>query len=91
MASSIAYMQSVFSPKPINETIPSLSSGGKLLGKKLSSQCTKTQKSGERKPLTVVAAFGDVSPEGTTYLIAGAAAVALLGTAFPILFSRKDL
>jgi hypothetical protein len=34
---------------------------------------------------------GDVSADGTTYLIAGAAAVALLGTAFPILFSRKDL
>ncbi|KAL0333262.1 UNVERIFIED_CONTAM: Thaumatin-like protein [Sesamum angustifolium] len=41
--------------------------------------------------LTVVAAAGDVSAEGTTYLIAGAAAVALLGTAFPVLFSRKDL
>ncbi|KAG2690608.1 hypothetical protein I3760_09G194800 [Carya illinoinensis] len=40
---------------------------------------------------TVVAAVGDVSADGTTYLIAGAVAVALLGTAFPILFSRKDL
>ncbi|XP_078446447.1 uncharacterized protein LOC144715416 [Wolffia australiana] len=39
----------------------------------------------------VVAAVGDVSAEGTTYLIAGAIAVALVGTAFPILFSRKDL
>ncbi|KAL2481564.1 hypothetical protein Adt_34530 [Abeliophyllum distichum] len=47
-------------------------------------------KNKERRPLTVVAAVGDVSAEGTTYLIAGAAAVALLGTAFPILFSRKD-
>ncbi|KAL4557985.1 hypothetical protein LXL04_036181 [Taraxacum kok-saghyz] len=44
----------------------------------------------KRGSLTVVAAVGDVSSEGTTYLIAGAAAVALLGTAFPILFSRKD-
>ncbi|CAA0829811.1 Unknown protein [Striga hermonthica] len=44
-----------------------------------------------KRPLTVVAAAGDVSAAGTTYLIAGAAAVALLGTAFPILFSRKDL
>ncbi|KAL5549863.1 hypothetical protein UlMin_000039 [Ulmus minor] len=43
-----------------------------------------------KRPSTVVAAVGDVSSEGTTYLIAGAAAVALLGTAFPILFSRKD-
>jgi hypothetical protein len=44
-----------------------------------------------RRSSTVVAAVGDVSPDGTNYLIAGAAAVALLGTAFPILFSRKDL
>ena len=43
------------------------------------------------RSLTVVAAVGDVSSEGTTYLIAGAAAVALIGTAFPIFFSRKDL
>ncbi|CAA6656800.1 unnamed protein product [Spirodela intermedia] len=35
----------------------------------------------------VVAAVGDVSAEGTTYLVAGAIAVALVGTAFPILFS----
>ncbi|KAE8717322.1 putative Transmembrane amino acid transporter family protein [Hibiscus syriacus] len=39
---------------------------------------------------TVIAAVGDVSADGTTYLIAGAAVVALVGTAFPILFSRKD-
>ncbi|KAI3677951.1 hypothetical protein L6452_37225 [Arctium lappa] len=44
----------------------------------------------KRGSLTVVAAVGDVSSDGTTYLIAGAAAIALLGTAFPILFSRKD-
>lgn len=44
----------------------------------------------KKKSFTVVAAVGDVSSEGTTYLIAGAAAVALLGTAFPILFSRRD-
>ncbi|KAG8066920.1 hypothetical protein GUJ93_ZPchr0005g14486 [Zizania palustris] len=37
-----------------------------------------------------VAAVGDVAAEGNTYLIAGAVAVALVGTAFPILFSRKD-
>jgi hypothetical protein len=40
--------------------------------------------------LVAVAAVGDVSAEGSTYLIAGAVAVALVGTAFPILFSRKD-
>eukprot|EP00250_Pteridium_aquilinum_P017534 c23678_g1_i1 orf=81-509(+) len=39
----------------------------------------------------LVCAVGDVSPEGTNYLIAGAIAVALLGTAYPLLFSRKDL
>ncbi|ESQ40134.1 hypothetical protein EUTSA_v10014990mg [Eutrema salsugineum] len=38
----------------------------------------------------VVAAVGDVSSDGTIYLIAGAAAVALVGTAFPILFKRTD-
>ncbi|OAY85637.1 uncharacterized protein LOC109708354 [Ananas comosus] len=47
----------------------------------------------KRSPSRVVSvsAVGEVSAEGNTYLIAGAAAVALLGTAFPILFSRKDL
>lgn len=44
----------------------------------------------ERRTLPVVAAVGDVSADGTAYLIAGAAAVALFGTAFPIVFSRKD-
>ncbi|KAL3683392.1 hypothetical protein R1sor_001414 [Riccia sorocarpa] len=39
----------------------------------------------------VVCAVGDVSADGTTYLIAGAVAVALVGTAFPLFFSRKDL
>jgi hypothetical protein len=39
----------------------------------------------------VVCAVGDVSAEGTNYLIAGAIAVALVGTALPVLFSRKDL
>ncbi|KAI7726261.1 hypothetical protein M8C21_008605 [Ambrosia artemisiifolia] len=44
----------------------------------------------KRGSMTVVSAVGDVSSDGTIYLIAGAAAVALLGTAFPIIFSRKD-
>ncbi|KAL0336814.1 UNVERIFIED_CONTAM: Laccase-17 [Sesamum calycinum] len=89
---SIAYGQAVFSPNSIKRPIPSLSSNttNTFLGSKLSSQCT-TRKTQETRPLTVVAAAGDVSAEGTTYLIAGAAAVALLGTAFPVLFSRKDL
>ncbi|KAL7092575.1 hypothetical protein ACP275_12G171900 [Erythranthe tilingii] len=88
MASIVVSMHTVFSPKSVNpSSVPSLSSSGKFLGAKLSSQCT-TQKN---KPLTVVAAVGDVSADGTAYLIAGAAAVALIGTAFPIFFSRKDL
>ncbi|KAJ8754030.1 hypothetical protein K2173_001928 [Erythroxylum novogranatense] len=52
---------------------------------------TYKNKTNRMRQLTVVAAVGDVSADGTTYLIAGAAAVALLGTAFPIFFSRKDL
>ncbi|GAB2272561.1 hypothetical protein Dimus_007382 [Dionaea muscipula] len=44
----------------------------------------------KRKSLTVVAAAVELSSDSTTYLIAGAVAIALLGTAFPILFSRKD-
>lgn len=39
----------------------------------------------------VVCAVGDVSAEGTKYLIVGAIAIALVGTALPVLFSRKDL
>ncbi|MQL90230.1 hypothetical protein Taro_022812 [Colocasia esculenta] len=39
----------------------------------------------------VVSAVGDVSADSTNYLVAGAVAVALVGTAFPLLFSRKDL
>ena len=39
----------------------------------------------------VVCAVGDVSAESTNYLIAGAVAIALVGTGLPILFSRKDL
>nr|XP_043635846.1 uncharacterized protein LOC122606994 [Erigeron canadensis] len=60
--------------------------GHKLVAPRVQSLGT----SHRRGSLTVVAAVGDVSSEGTTYLIAGAAAIALLGTAFPILFSRKD-
>ncbi|KAL1359766.1 hypothetical protein HN51_005111 [Arachis hypogaea] len=38
----------------------------------------------------VVSAVGDLAADSTTYLVAGAIAVALVGTAFPIVFSRKD-
>ncbi|MCL7041813.1 hypothetical protein MKW94_030667 [Papaver nudicaule] len=42
---------------------------------------------------TVVAAVpvGDVTSDGNNFLIAGAIGVALIGTAFPIFFSRKDI
>ncbi|GJP75541.1 hypothetical protein CLOP_g5974 [Closterium sp. NIES-67] len=46
---------------------------------------------GARSKSRVVCAVGDVSGDATTYLIAGAVAITLIGTAFPILFSRKDL
>lgn len=49
-----------------------------------------TAAAGSRGRLVAVSAVGDVAAEGNTYLIAGAVAVALVGTAFPILFSRKD-
>ncbi|CAO2820305.1 unnamed protein product [Amaranthus hypochondriacus] len=44
----------------------------------------------QKKRFSVKAAVGDLSSDSTTYLIAGAAVVALVGTAFPIIFSRKD-
>eukprot|EP00249_Psilotum_nudum_P005381 c18821_g1_i1 orf=286-711(+) len=46
---------------------------------------------GNRSTCLIVCAIGDVSAEGTNYLVIGAIAVALLATAFPVLFSRKDL
>jgi hypothetical protein len=49
----------------------------------------RTRSSSSRAPGRL-AAVGDVAAEGNTYLIAGAVAVALVGTALPILFSRKD-
>eukprot|EP00475_Leptophrys_vorax_P013178 TRINITY_DN1952_c0_g1_i1.p1 TRINITY_DN1952_c0_g1~~TRINITY_DN1952_c0_g1_i1.p1 ORF type:complete len:139 (+),score=0.69 TRINITY_DN1952_c0_g1_i1:107-523(+) len=39
----------------------------------------------------VVCAVGDVSGDATNYLIAGAVAITLIGAAFPVLFSRKDI
>ncbi|OIV98629.1 hypothetical protein TanjilG_12752 [Lupinus angustifolius] len=44
----------------------------------------------KNKSSVVVSAVGDVSADGTIYLVGGAIAVALIGTAFPIFFSRKD-
>ncbi|CAN1135187.1 hypothetical protein LINPERPRIM_LOCUS15681 [Linum perenne] len=53
------------------------------------SSISKKKNSG-RRSMTVVAAVGDVSPDGTVYLLAGAATIALLGTALPGFFARKD-
>uniref|UniRef100_A0A0D9WBY0 CR-type domain-containing protein n=1 Tax=Leersia perrieri TaxID=77586 RepID=A0A0D9WBY0_9ORYZ len=50
---------------------------------------TRTSSSRSRRSWRAAAA-GEVAAEGNTYLIAGAVAVALVGTAFPILFARKD-
>lgn len=44
----------------------------------------------KRSSSVVVSAVGDVSSDGTIYLVAGAIGIALVGTAFPIIFSRKD-
>uniref|UniRef100_A0ACD5ZQ69 Uncharacterized protein n=1 Tax=Avena sativa TaxID=4498 RepID=A0ACD5ZQ69_AVESA len=49
-----------------------------------------SMRSGSRAGSVRVRAVGDVAAEGNTFLIAGAVAVALVGTAFPIFFSRKD-
>lgn len=51
----------------------------------------KRAEKNKKRALTVVAVVGDVSADSTPYLIGGAALVALVGTAFPILFSRKDI
>ncbi|KAL8039353.1 hypothetical protein ABFX02_10G031100 [Erythranthe guttata] len=93
---SVTQLQAVFSTNSITKPTPSSlcsNSNGRSIffGPTLSSTATLQKKTRERKQLTVVAAVGDVSSDGTVYLIAGAAAVALLGTAFPIFFSRKDL
>jgi len=52
--------------------------------------CAAIQRNKSRSSRVVVSAVGDVSADSTVYLIAGAVAVALVGTAFPIFFSRKD-
>ncbi|KAL7095581.1 hypothetical protein ACP275_10G033200 [Erythranthe tilingii] len=92
---SVTQLQAVFSTNSITQPTPSLCSNSNgrsiFFNPTLSSRVTLQNKTRERKQLTVVAAVGDVSSDGTVYLIAGAAAVALLGTAFPIFFSRKDL
>ncbi|KAF7825647.1 Chaperone DnaJ [Senna tora] len=48
-------------------------------------------KKNKRGGSMVVEAVGELSTDSTTYLIAGAIGVALVGTAFPIFFFRKDV
>lgn len=93
---SMPHLQTLLSAKPtatVNRPYSSCTSSSNCESVFLGSKISLRSRSGNKKqkPATVVAAFGDVSSDGTTYLIAGAAAVALLGTGFPILFSRKDL
>ncbi|CAM6104377.1 unnamed protein product [Calypogeia fissa] len=66
--------------------------GGVKAGRRISSLSLKQvvrERVGTRKA-RVVCAVGDVSDAGNTYLIAGAVAIALIGTALPFVFSRKD-
>lgn len=83
---TIIYAEPLKQPVAVGRSSPSLLT--KQAGSKSLLWKSRIEK---KRALTVVAAIGDVSADGTPYLIAGAAAVALLGTAFPIIFSRKDL
>ncbi|CAH8379668.1 unnamed protein product [Eruca vesicaria subsp. sativa] len=78
-------MQTTFvsSTNFLTQSIPSSSWGS-------SRRSNVTLPRNKRSSSVIVAAVGDVSSDGTVYLIAGAAAVALVGTAFPILFKRND-
>lgn len=84
------------SMSPLQTIIPNvtISNNTKLsFGGSTSVSCNKIQyneKNKNRCSSIVVSAFGDVSADGTIYLVAGAIGVALIGTAFPIIFSRKD-
>jgi hypothetical protein len=48
------------------------------------------QKQTGRSKSHVTMVAGDVSAEGTQYLIIGAIAIAVVGSAFPLFFARKD-
>ncbi|PON33599.1 Heat shock protein DnaJ, cysteine-rich domain containing protein [Parasponia andersonii] len=88
---SMSSLQTIFPAKSGNPSLSGVCNPSTTPAGSTVLSWNKSQKYKKRRPLTVVAAAGDVSADGTAYLIAGAAAVALLGTAFPILFSRKDL
>jgi hypothetical protein len=84
------------SMSPLNTIIPNvtISNNTKLsFGSSTSFSCNKinnNEKIKNRSSSIVVSAVGDVSSDGTIYLVAGAIGIALVGTAFPIIFSRKD-
>ncbi|XP_058751187.1 uncharacterized protein LOC131624253 [Vicia villosa] len=81
---------------PLHTILPTvtISSNTKLsFGGSTTLSCNKihnNQKNKNRSSSIVVSAVGDVSSDGTIFLVAGAIGVALIGTAFPIIFSRKD-
>lgn len=93
---SVASLQTLYATSlkqsPMSGKSQSLSSrhGVAAAAEPLRSTVLSRKTKSKKRSMTVVAAVGDVSADGTTYLIAGAIAVALVGTAFPILFSRKD-
>lgn len=75
----------------LNTIIPNvtISNNTKLsFGGSTNVSCNKIHQ--KRSSSVVVSAVGDVSSDGTIYLVAGAIGIALVGTAFPIIFSRKD-
>lgn len=81
---SLTPLQTLYPGNSLKQSSPSFYARPTPVGSSVSWQKKK-------RSSTVVAAVGDVSAEGTTYLIAGAVAVAVLGSAFPIFFARKDL
>jgi len=77
----------------LNTIIPNvtISNNTKLtFGGSTNLSCNKILSNQKRSSSVVVSAVGDVSSDGTIYLVAGAIGIALVGTAFPIIFSRKD-
>ncbi|CAI8612668.1 unnamed protein product [Vicia faba] len=81
---------------PLQTILPTvtISNNTKLsFGGSTSLSCNKihnNHKNKNRSSSIVVSAVGDVSSDGTIFLVAGAIGIALVGTAFPIIFSRKD-
>ncbi|CAL5192119.1 unnamed protein product [Lathyrus oleraceus] len=63
-------------------------------GGSTSLSCNKihnNQKNKNRSSSIVVSAVGDVSSDGNVFLVAGAIGIAIIGTAFPVIYSRRDI